>query len=157
MISHISEISLKLTFWAWGFSHFASILSLNPLHSGHKASIVLLASALPKCLLLCPHPLQLWQVMAPRDWRIPASKTCRPLPGPAISFHHLRRREWNQNQAKSKGCAEPKSLILSFFFFFFNTKLSDPECPWLKINLKIRLSSLCYLRTFYYMQLHLLF
>lgn len=71
------------------------------------------------------------------------------------SFHQLRRRERNQNQAESKGGAEPKSLILSFFFF--NTKLSDPEPPYLKINLIIRLSSLCYQRTFYRMQLHLLF
>ena len=50
-----------------------------------------------------------------------------------------------------------QSLWSCLFFFFFNTKLSDPECPCLKINLKIRLSSLCYLRTIYYMQLHLLF
>lgn len=95
-----------------------SILSLNPSHSEYWAYILSFtsasASALP-ILLLCPHPLQLWQVMVPGGWRIPASKTCRPLLRPAISFHHLTRREWKQNQAESKGRTELKSLILSFF------------------------------------------
>lgn len=40
---------------------------------------------------------------------------------------------------------------------FLNTKVSDPELPFLKINLKTKLFSLCYLRTFYHMQHHLLF
>ena len=51
-------------------------------------------------------------------------------PGPAISFHRPRRREWNQKQAESKGCAELKSLVLSFFFFKHKTVWS--RTPLLK-------------------------
>lgn len=54
--------------------------------------------------------------MVPGGWRIPTSKTRRALLRLAISFHHLtKKKKWKQNQAKSKGLTELKSLILSFF------------------------------------------
>lgn len=110
MTFHISEIALSLTFWAWSLLSFNQHpfhpLSSNSFYSGHRSCVLsfasMSASALPILLLLCPHSLQLWQLMMQGDWRNPTSKPCSLLLRQAISFHHLTKRGWKQNQAKKQ-------------------------------------------------------
>lgn len=71
--------------------------------------------------------------------------------GPAFIW----RKGKNQNQAESKGGARRK--VSESCHFFFLTQNYTIQNPYLKINLIIRLSSLCYQETFTAWQLHLLF
>lgn len=161
MTFHISETALNSAFWVCGLLSFSQhrfhLLSLNPLYSGHRACILSLASnyasALSIPLLLCPHSLQLWQVMMPGDWTIPASKPAGSCWDKVSAFTIWQKENGNKIRPKAKS-GLGRSL---WSCHFWNTKLSDPELSFSKINPKTKFFNFCYLRTFYFMQLCLLF
>lgn len=157
MISHIGEISLKLTFWAWGLFSF-------PQHPVFE-STAFRPQGLYRPACFCPPKMPSSLSTPPPAVAGDGAKglensSIQDLQAPARTSYQLsppeKKRMESKSGQKQRLCwAKVSDLVI--FFFFFNTKLSDPETPCLKINLKIRLFSLCYLRTFYYTQLHLLF
>ena len=129
---------------------------LNPLHSGPKASIVWLASALPNGFFSVHIPSSCgkgWWCQGAGGFQHPRlAGSARP--SYQLSPSEKKRMESKAGRKQRLCWAEVSGLVI---FFFLNTKLSDPEPPYLKINPILRLSSLCYQRTFYRMQLDLLF
>lgn len=129
---------------------------LNPLHSGPKASIVWLASALPNSFFSVhiPSSYGRWWCQGAGGFQHP--RLAGPCQDQLSAFTIWEEENGIKIRPKAKAVLS-WSLWSCLFFFFLNTKLSDPEPPYLQINPILRLPSLCYQRTFYRTQLHLLF
>lgn len=123
MTFHISEIALNPTCWAGGLLSFHQ----HQFHPVFK-SITFRAQGLYHltclCICLCPpSTLPSLSISPPTvagdGARRLKDSNIQDSQGPAETSYQLspldKKKKWKQNQAKSKGLTELKSLILSFF------------------------------------------